>query len=100
MIDPQRIHDFYHDLHSYLTNSGVDGVKVDAQNLIQALGSGHGGRVTLTRQFHQAIDESIAMNFKDNNLICCMSHNSDLIYRFACLLFFFLVLPFWIGFGF
>ncbi|KAL4382864.1 hypothetical protein GQ457_15G006560 [Hibiscus cannabinus] len=80
IIDPQKIFDFYNDLHSYLAGNGVDGVKVDAQNLIETLGSGFGGRVSLTRQYQQALEQSTSRNFKDNNLICCMSHNSDSIY--------------------
>ncbi|KAK6250172.1 Glycosyl hydrolases 36 - like 3 [Theobroma cacao] len=80
IIDPQKIFDFYNDLHSYLSSSGVDGVKVDAQNLIETLGSGFGGRVSLTRQYQQALEQSVSRNFRDNNLICCMSHNSDSIY--------------------
>ncbi|KAE8730905.1 putative galactinol--sucrose galactosyltransferase 2 [Hibiscus syriacus] len=80
IIEPQKIFDFYNDLHSYLASSGVDGVKVDAQNLIETLGSGFGGRVSLTRQYQQALEQSTSRNFKENNLICCMSHNSDSIY--------------------
>lgn len=83
VIDPTKIFDFYNDLHSYLASSNVDGVKVDVQNLIETLGSGYGGRVTLTRQYQQALEQSVARNFKDINIICCMSHNSDSIYRFA-----------------
>ncbi|KAB2053570.1 hypothetical protein ES319_A12G196100v1 [Gossypium barbadense] len=80
IIDPQKIFDFYNDLHSYLSSNGVDGVKVDAQNFIETLGSGFGGRVLLTRRYQQALEQSTSRNFKDNNLICCMSHNSDSIY--------------------
>lgn len=80
VIDPSKIFDFYNDLHSYLASNGVDGVKVDVQNLIETLGSGCGGRVTLTRQYQEALERSISRNFKENNLICCMSHNSDSIY--------------------
>ncbi|KAF5957367.1 hypothetical protein HYC85_004592 [Camellia sinensis] len=65
---------------NYLASSGVDGVKVDVQNLLETLGSGLGGRVTITRKYQQALDESIARNFKDNNLIASMCHNSDSIY--------------------
>lgn len=83
IIDPQKIFDFYNDLHGYLASSGVDGVKVDVQNLIETLGSGYGGRVSLTRQYQQALEQSTTRNFKDNNLICCMSHNSDSIYRYV-----------------
>jgi len=88
IIDPQNIFEFYNDLHSYLASSGVDGVKVDVKNLIETLGSGYGGRVSLTRRYQEALEESIARNFKNNNLICCMSHNSDSIYRFAYSLYF------------
>lgn len=80
IIDPQKIFDFYNDLHSYLASSGVDGVKVDVQSLMETLGSGYGGRVLLTRQYQQALEQSVAWNFKDHNLICCMSHNSDSLY--------------------
>ncbi|KAL8458008.1 hypothetical protein ACS0TY_035762 [Phlomoides rotata] len=80
MIDPQKIYDFYNDMHGYLASSGVDGVKVDVQNLIETLGAGHGGRVSIAKQYHQALDESIENNFRDNNLICCMSHNSDMVF--------------------
>jgi raffinose synthase len=86
VIDPSKIFDFYNDLHSYLASNGVDGVKVDVQNLIETLGSGCGGRVTLTRQYQEALERSISRNFKENNLICCMSHNSDSIYRFSSFL--------------
>ncbi|XXG88821.1 hypothetical protein AAC387_Pa12g0979 [Persea americana] len=80
IIDPMKIYDFYNDLHGYLASRGIDGVKVDAQNVLETLGSGYGGRVSLTRQYQQALEESIARNFQDNNLICCMSHNTDSIY--------------------
>ncbi|KAG6402003.1 hypothetical protein SASPL_138872 [Salvia splendens] len=80
LIDPEKVYDFYNDLHSYLSSSGVDGVKVDIQNLIETMGAGHDGRVTLTRKYQMALEESVARNFQENNLICCMSLNSDSIY--------------------
>ncbi|KAG9446461.1 hypothetical protein H6P81_012589 [Aristolochia fimbriata] len=80
VVDPEKIYEFYNDLHSYLANGGIDGVKVDVQNLIETLGAGHGGRVSLTRQYQRALEDSVAKNFKENNLICCMSHNSDYLF--------------------
>ncbi|GMH01214.1 hypothetical protein Nepgr_003053 [Nepenthes gracilis] len=80
LVDPEKIYDFYNDQHSYLASVGVNGVKVDVQNVIETLGSGYGGRVSLTREYQYALEESIARNFEENNLICCMSHNSDSIY--------------------
>ncbi|XP_022889901.1 probable galactinol--sucrose galactosyltransferase 2 isoform X2 [Olea europaea var. sylvestris] len=80
LVDPQKIYDFYIDLHSYLSHCGIDGVKVDVQNVIEALGTGYGGRVVLTRKYQEALEDSVARNFKENNVICCMCHNSDSIY--------------------
>ncbi|PIN27053.1 Galactinol--sucrose galactosyltransferase [Handroanthus impetiginosus] len=80
VIDPQKVLDFYDDMHTYLASCGVDGVKVDVQNLLETLGAGYGGRVSITKQYHEALDESIEKNFPDNNLICCMCHNSDSIF--------------------
>ncbi|XP_066343088.1 probable galactinol--sucrose galactosyltransferase 2 [Miscanthus floridulus] len=80
IIDPDKIYEFYNDQHSYLSSVGVDGVKVDVQNVLETLGCGFGGRVAVTRKYQQALEESIAQNFKTNNLICCMSHNSDSIF--------------------
>ncbi|KAH7856680.1 hypothetical protein Vadar_004176 [Vaccinium darrowii] len=80
IIDPEKVYDFYNDLHSYLASSSVNGVKVDVQNLMETLGSGLVGRVLITRQYQQALDESISKNFKENNLIACLCHNSDSIY--------------------
>lgn len=80
IVDPDKIYEFYNDQHSYLSSVGVDGVKVDVQNVLETLGRGFGGRVAVTRKYQQALEESIAQNFKTNNLICCMSHNSDSIF--------------------
>ncbi|PON85231.1 Glycosyl hydrolase [Trema orientale] len=80
LVDPEKIFEFYNDLHSYLASCGADGVKVDVQNLLETLGSGYGGRVSITRRYQEALEQSVARNFRDNNLICCMSHNSDSIF--------------------
>ncbi|KAI6675428.1 hypothetical protein NL676_003334 [Syzygium grande] len=80
LIDPRRVHDFYDDLHSYLAKSSADGVKVDVQNTLETSGQGYGGRVALTRQYQEALEQSIARNFKENDIIRCMSHNTESIY--------------------
>ncbi|KAG4393658.1 hypothetical protein GLYMA_03G137900v4 [Glycine max] len=54
--------------------------KVDVQNIIETLGAGHGGRVSLTRSYHHALEASIASNFTDNGCIACMCHNTDGLY--------------------
>ncbi|XVF75136.1 hypothetical protein PTKIN_Ptkin13bG0163500 [Pterospermum kingtungense] len=81
VVDPDKISQFYDDLHGYLVSQDVDGVKVDAQNILETISAGLGGRVSLTRQFQQALERSIAANFKDNSIICCMCHSTDSIYH-------------------
>lgn len=80
LVHPKKVFNFYNELHAYLASCGVDGVKVDVQNIIETLGAGHGGRVSLTRAYHQALEASIAKNFPDNGCISCMCHNTDGIY--------------------
>uniref|UniRef100_A0A803MAA6 galactinol--sucrose galactosyltransferase n=1 Tax=Chenopodium quinoa TaxID=63459 RepID=A0A803MAA6_CHEQI len=80
LVHPKKVFNFYNELHAYLASCGVDGVKVDVQNIIETLGAGHGGRVSLTRAYHQALEASIARNFPDNGCISCMCHNTDGIY--------------------
>ncbi|KAL7189781.1 hypothetical protein ACSBR1_039421 [Camellia fascicularis] len=54
--------------------------KVDAQCILETLGGGLGGRVELTRMYHQALDASVASHFPDNGIIACMSQNTDALY--------------------
>ncbi|PWA45249.1 raffinose synthase family protein [Artemisia annua] len=80
LMNPKKVFKFYDNLHAYLAAAGVDGVKVDVQSILETLGTGLGGRVALTQQYHQALDASIARNFPDNGCIACMSHNTDALY--------------------
>lgn len=80
LVHPKKVFNFYNELHAYLASCGVDGVKVDVQNIIETLGAGHGGRVSLTRSYTQALEASISRNFPDNGCIACMCHNTDGMY--------------------
>lgn len=80
LVHPRKVFNFYNELHAYLASCGVDGVKVDVQNIIETLGAGHGGRVSLTRAYYQGLEDSVAKNFPDNGCIACMCHNTDSIY--------------------
>lgn len=80
LVNPEKVFNFYNEQHSYLASAGVDGVKVDVQNILETLGAGHGGRVKLARKYHQALEASISRNFRDNGIISCMSHNTDGLY--------------------
>ena len=52
---------FYNELHEYLAAAGVDGVKVDAQAVIGALGYGNGpnGEARVVRNTHEALEKSV-----------------------------------------
>lgn len=80
LVHPKKVFNFYNELHAYLASCGVDGVKVDVQNIIETLGAGYGGRVSLTRSYVQGLEASISRNFPDNGCIACMCHNTDGLY--------------------
>lgn len=80
LVHPEKVFNFYNELHSYLASAGIDGVKVDVQNILETLGAGHGGRVKLARKYHHALEASVSINFPDNGIISCMSHNTDGLY--------------------
>ncbi|KAK8914319.1 putative galactinol--sucrose galactosyltransferase 2 [Platanthera zijinensis] len=80
MIDPNMADEFYDDLHAYLVSQNIDGVKVDVQNVLETLGAGYDGRVSLTHRFQGALEKSISKNFQDNSIICCMGQSTDSIY--------------------
>ncbi|XP_066371328.1 probable galactinol--sucrose galactosyltransferase 6 [Miscanthus floridulus] len=80
LMHPCAVCRFYDEQHAYLAAAGVDGVKVDEQCILETLSTGHGGRAQLTRQYHQALDASVAKNFPENGIIACMSHNTDALY--------------------
>lgn len=81
LVNPERIGTFYDDLHCYLASVGIDGVKVDNQSIIETLGAGYGGRVKLAGKYHEALQASISKNFKNNEVISCMSHSTDVLYK-------------------
>ncbi|MCO5567681.1 hypothetical protein L7F22_021375 [Adiantum nelumboides] len=80
LVHPKKVLQFYNDLHSYLAEAGVDGVKVDVQNILETVGTGFGGRVSLTQQYHEALEASVSSHFPDNGCIACMCHNTDGLY--------------------
>ena len=80
LVPPDRIGDFYHDYYEQLRNQGVDGVKVDNQCAIEAVGDGERGRVKLMHAYHDAIETS-AQTYFNSNLINCMSCASEVFYQ-------------------
>lgn len=83
VIPPSRISDFYMCLHDGLKRAGVDGVKVDVQALVGALGHGLGGGPQLTYTYHKALEMSVGKHFPGNHLINCMCHSNENLFRYA-----------------
>ena len=82
MPSPETLAHFYVVTHDYLSASDVDGVKVDAQAVIGALGYKNGGGPAFARRVHAALEESVRAHFPDNGIINCMCHSTENIYNF------------------
>lgn len=76
---PLGITKFYEDYHSALAAQGVDGVKVDAQALLESVSGGEKGRVASAKGYREALDRSVSFHF-DGRLINCMSSTSECAY--------------------
>ncbi|XP_020528371.1 probable galactinol--sucrose galactosyltransferase 6 isoform X2 [Amborella trichopoda] len=80
LVHPSKAAKFFDELHAYLAASGIDGVKVDVQSVLETVASNMGGRIGLAALYHRALDASIARNFKENGIIACMSHSADALF--------------------
>ena len=74
-----KVETFYRDYHNLLSKQGVDGVKVDAQAMLEAVSSGQGGRVRVAQTFREALESSVGAHF-DDRLINCMSCTMEATY--------------------
>ncbi|KAK9820373.1 hypothetical protein WJX72_009606 [[Myrmecia] bisecta] len=73
----------FNDMHSYLSDAGVTGVKVDCQAGVGLIGSALGGGPAMAAQYHSALEASVAAHFPGNHAINCMCHSTENIYRFT-----------------
>ena len=79
MADPKECGRFYQDYHDSLRRQGVDGIKVDVQAALEGVAYGEGGRVSMIRNDHYALESSAQLHFQ-GELINCMSSSNDIIY--------------------
>jgi raffinose synthase len=79
LVPASRIRAFYDDYHRHLRAQGVDGVKVDSQAVLEAVASGQGGRVALTRAYREALEATASEHF-EGRLINCMSNAQETWY--------------------
>ena len=73
---------FYAGLHGHLADAGVDGVKVDVQAGVAALGGGNGGGAALARRHVRALEASAREHF-GRNLLHCMCHTTETLYEYS-----------------
>jgi raffinose synthase len=79
VVAPRDVHRFMFDFHRFLSEQGVDGVKVDFQAGLEGLSQGLGGRAYTMRMYREALEGSTNMHFK-GNLINCMSNVLEMYY--------------------
>ncbi|GFH12520.1 uncharacterized protein HaLaN_08226 [Haematococcus lacustris] len=77
LADPTAV---YTEMHAYLRDAGVDGVKVDCQAGVGLVGSALGGGPALSRTFQAALERSISNYFPSNHAINCMCHSTENLY--------------------
>jgi len=79
LVPESEIGRFYDDYHRQLAEQGVDGVKVDNQAGLEALGARQGGRVRLGRRYREALEASVQRHFA-GRLINCMANAQETYY--------------------
>ena len=80
IYDPYHI---YNDMHKYLSECGVTGVKVDCQAGINLVGTAGGGGASIASRYHHALELSTSRNFSTNTVINCMCHTIENIYHWS-----------------
>ncbi|KAK3042584.1 hypothetical protein RJ639_000836, partial [Escallonia herrerae] len=77
LVHPDQAEDFYDSMHSYLSEVGITGVKVDVIQTLEYVGEEYGGRVELAKAYYKGLSKSLSKNFKGNGLISSMQHCND-----------------------
>ena len=74
--------ELFYGMHSYLSDAGVDGVKIDAQSGLGVFGDGAGGGAASVRRHVHAMEASVGEHFEGNRCINCMAHSTENLYGF------------------
>ena len=98
LTESKQLASFYKKLHEPLAAAGVDGVKVDVQSGVPALGGGVGGGPNLARAYTKAMEASVVEHFSEGrgegsggegggeggvNCINCMCHSTENLYQYS-----------------
>lgn len=71
----------FRDMHSYLAAAGITGVKVDCQAGVSMMGASAGGGPSVAARYHASLEKSVSTHFPNNDVINCMCHSTENIYR-------------------
>ncbi|XP_039146218.1 LOW QUALITY PROTEIN: stachyose synthase [Dioscorea cayenensis subsp. rotundata] len=80
LVYPDQANDFFDAMHSYLSNSGITGVKVDVIHTLEYVCEDYGGRVELAKKYYKGITDSLIKNFNGNGLISSMQQCNDFFF--------------------
>lgn len=80
LVHPDQAGDFYDSMHSYLSEVGITGVKVDVIHTLEYVSEEYGGRVELAKAYFKGLSNSLSKNFKGNGLISSMQQANDFFF--------------------
>ncbi|MCD7450018.1 hypothetical protein HAX54_003074 [Datura stramonium] len=77
LVHPDQADEFYDSMHSYLSEVGITGVKVDVIHTLEYVSEEYGGRVELAKKYYNGLSKSLAKNFNGTGLISSMQQCND-----------------------
>eukprot|EP00898_Chlorokybus_atmophyticus_P002977 jgi/Chlat1/3680/Chrsp24S00277 len=77
IVPPQSIGHVYDDMHTYLSDAGIDGVMVDVQAGVGPMGSGYGGGPSLVKTYTKELESSVKKHFPEGSVMGCMCHSTE-----------------------
>ncbi|KAM5547653.1 stachyose synthase [Rosa sericea] len=80
LVHPDQADDFFNSMHSYLSEVGITGVKVDVIHSLEFLCEEHGGRLELSKAYYKGLTSSLVNNFNGTGLISSMQQCNDFFF--------------------
>ncbi|XP_057966717.1 stachyose synthase [Malania oleifera] len=80
LVHPDQAVEFYDSMHSYLSEVGVTGVKVDVIHTLEYVSEEYGGRVELAKKYYKGLTKSLQKNFNGSGLLSSMQQCNDFFF--------------------
>ncbi|KAK6120142.1 hypothetical protein DH2020_046048 [Rehmannia glutinosa] len=77
LVHPDVADDLFDSMHSYLSEVGITGVKVDGIHTLEFVCEEYGGRVELAKAYYKGLSKSLIKNFNGTGLIASMQQCND-----------------------